>query len=246
MRLTERDFDLLTFLASQGVATTDQLIARFFPSRSTCQARLHFLKQADLIESLPLAALKSVSARNFHQSGDVLSLSKLDLWKYRVYRLTERIRSRRAGADRFSEPILWKHQLRLNGIRKLFEDWFPNALILTDPDIQAEERRFKLGRGLPVADLVVRSGENEIAIELERTRKSETEYHLRLIDYRDSHYSHVLYFCESDRIFNKVATLSSGISKVGASRLLAPEMVFQQGQGFVSTQAFLGLQSTEK
>ena len=241
MHLTERDFDLLTYLAAQGVATMDQLTARFFPSRNTCQERLHWLRRADLVESLPLSTLKSVSQGSYRQAIDVLSLSKQDIWKFRVYRLTERLRKRRAGAESFAEPIMWKHQLQLNGIRKFAEEWFPEAVILTDPDIQAEERRFKMGRGLPVADLVVRTGNREVALEVERTQKTETEYHLRFIDYRDSHYSHVLYFCESERLFNKVAALSNGIAKIGVSRLLAPETVFQQGSGFTSTKAFLDL-----
>ena len=240
MRLTERDFDLLTYLAAQGVANADQLTERFFSSRKTCQARLHSLKQADLVESIPLTALKTVSVTSYREAVDTLSLSRQDLWKYRVYRLAERLRGRRAGAESFSEPKMWKHQLCLNGLRNLMLKRFPDALVLTDPDIQAEERRFKMGRGGPIPDLVIRAGEKEVAIEVERTRKSETEYHLRFIDYRDSHYSHVLYFCESERIFNKVSALSRGIPKIGISRLLAPEMVFQYGNGFVSTREFLG------
>jgi hypothetical protein len=241
MRLTERDFDMLTYLAAQGVATADQLTERFFFNRKTCQARLHWLKQADLIESIPLTALKSVSLGSYIKAIDVLSLAKQDVWKFRVYRLTERLRKRRAGAESFAEPFMWKHQLQLNGIRKFAEDWFPEAVILTDPDIQAEERRLKMGRSLPVADLVVRVAGREIAIEVERTRKTETEYHLRFLDYRDSHYSHILYFCEGERLFNKVAEFASGIAKIGVSRLLAPHAVFQQGSGFVSTRAFLNL-----
>lgn len=241
MRLTERDFDLLTYLAAQGVATANQLTDKFFQSRKTCQTRLHYLKQADLVESLPLTTLKSVSFGSYRQAIDILSLSTQDVWKFRVYRLTKRLRHRRAGAESFAEPIMWKHQLQLNGVRKIVEDWFPGATILTDPDIQAEARRFKMGRDQPVADLVIRTCDREIAVEVERTPKTETEYYLRFIDYRDSHYSHVLYFCESDRLFNKVAKLSNGINKIGVSRLLAPETVFQYGAGFVSTKSFLDL-----
>jgi hypothetical protein len=51
----------------------------------------------------------------------------------------------------------------------------------------------------------------------------------------------VLYFCESERLFNKVAALAKGIAKIGVSRLRAPETVFQQDAGFVGTRAFLGL-----
>lgn len=115
MRLTERDFDLLTFLAAQGVATMDQLTEKFFPSRQTCRARLHRLKRADLVEALPLTTLKSVSLGTYRQAIDALSLARQDAWKFRVYRLTKRLRRRRAGAESFAEPPMWKHQLQLNG-----------------------------------------------------------------------------------------------------------------------------------
>ncbi len=241
MRLTERDFDVLTFLAAQGVATADQLTARFFPSKQTCQSRLHWMKRADLVESLPLSTLKSVSLGCFLQAIDVLSLAKQDVWKFRVYRLTKRLRPRRSGAEHFSDPRMWKHQLQLNGIRKRMEDWFPGAIILTDPDIQAEERRLKMGRELPIADLVVRLPGKEIAVEVERTHKTETKYHLRFLDFRDSHYTQVLYFCESEQLFSKIAALANGIEKIGVSRLLAPETVYRQGSGFVRTEEFHGL-----
>lgn len=241
MRLTERDFDLLTYLAAQGVATSAQLTERFFPSETRCQVRLHQLKKAQLIESLPLTTLKSVSLGTYKQAVDVLALSAQDVWKFRVYRLAERLRRRRAGAESFSEPIMWKHQLQLNGIRNLVEKWFSHAIVLTDPDIQSEDRRFRLGRNAPVPDLVVRTNQREIAIEVERTQKTETEYHLRFLDYRDSSYSHVIYFCENERLFNKVANLANGIAKIGISRLLAPETVYQKDAGFVATKTFLNL-----
>lgn len=135
---------------------------------------------------------------------------------------------------------MWKHQLQLNGIRNLAEDWFPDAQILTDPDIRAEASRFKMGREQPVPDLVIRFKKNEIALEIERNAKSQIVYLLRFLDYRDSQYSHVLYFCESQSIFNQVARAARGVSKIGVSRLLAPELVFQSEQGFMPTREFLG------
>lgn len=240
MRLTSRDFDLLRFLGAQGVATANQLTERYFPSRKVCIKRLHVLRRGGLIESVPLSALSQVSIASFRQAVDLLSLRSEEVWKHRVYRLSPKLQSRSAGGGSLADMKMWKHQIQLNGIRRIFEGLFPEAVILTDPEIRAEWRRFKVGSDMPVADLVIRTGGKELAIEVERTRKSETEYFRRFFKYESSWYSHVLYFCESEEVFNKVAELSKRVSKIGVSRLMSPELVYRKEDGFQSLGAFIG------
>lgn len=242
MRLTERDFDLLRYLGAQGVATADQLTARYFPSRTVCAKRLHVLRRGGLIESVPLSALRGISIASFRQAIQLLSLRREEAWRYRLYRLSEELRVRTIGAEAMSDIMMWKHQIQLNGIRHLFERLFPRAVILIDPEIRAEWRRFKAGAEMPVPDLVIRSDGHEIAVEVERTRKAETKYFSRFFQFESSVYSHVLYFCESDIIFNKVVELSAAFSKIGVSRLLSPELVYRKEDGFKSIFQFLGIE----
>lgn len=241
MRITTRDFEVLRFLGAQGVATADQLTDAYFPSRGACLGRLHFLKHGGFVESLPLSKLKDVSQASFNQAVGILELGRSEIWKHRIYRLSPRLRSKYAGNEALSSIQLWKHQIQLNGVRSLLKGYFPGATILTDPEVRAELRRFGAGMNLPIPDLVIRQGDLEIAVEVERTMKSEREYFTRFLRFEAGSHTHVLYFCESDDIFNKVSELSRRISKfVVALQLLSPELVYQKDQGYVSLSQFLG------
>lgn len=240
MQLTVRDFDLLRFLGAQGVATADQLAERYFPSRKVCLNRLHVLRRGNLVESLPLSTLREISVPCFRQAVDLLALRSEEVWKHRVYRLTPALRSRTSGADAMADVKMWKHQIQLNGVRRLLEGLFRGATILTDPEIRAEWRWLRAGVDMPVADLVIRQGNHEIAVEVERTQKSEAEYFSRFFKYESSTFTHVLYFCETDAIFNKVSELAKRVRKIGVSRILAPELVYRKEDGFLSLDAFLG------
>lgn len=241
MRLTHRDFDMLRFLGAQGVATADQLTERYFPSRKVCLNRLHVLRRGGMVESVPLSALREISINSFKQAAQLLALRREEAWRYRLYRLTKELRTRRPGGEALADIMMWKHQIQLNGVRRLFERMFPGAVILIDPEIRAEWRRFNAGGEMPVADLVIRRDGQEFAVELERTRKAESEYFSRFFKFESSIYSHVLYFCESDEIFNKIAELSKRFKKIGVSRLLSPELIYRKEEGFQSLHQFLGI-----
>jgi hypothetical protein len=241
MRLTERDFDLLRFLGAQGVATAYQLTERYFPTRKTCLNRLYQLRQGGLVESVPLSALKEISINSFKQAAQLLALRREEAWRYRLYRLSSELRSRSTGGEAMADIKMWKHQIQLNGIRRLFERLFPGAMILIDPEIRAEWRRFKSGADMPIPDLVIRRDGQEFAVELERTRKSEKDYFTRFFQLDSSVYSHVLYFCESDELFKKIADLSKDFAKIGVSRLMSPELIYRKRDGFQSLYQFLGI-----
>ncbi len=241
MRITERDFDLLAFLGAQGVATADQIRERFFVSRWSCWKRLHFLKKAGFVEGVSVEGLKSISQAAYWQAADLLAVSKEDLWKYRIYRLAPRLRPRRMGADMLGEPMYWRHQIQLNGVRKLCEELVPDALILTDPDVRQELAGLGSTEDALIPDLVLRGSGREVAVEMERTMKSDRQYYDRFITYRDSHYSHVLYFCETDKIFRKVADLSGSFPRIRVSSLLNKRMVFRSSTGFEPIEEFLGV-----
>ena len=232
MRLMARDLEMLRFLSDQGVATVDQLTDRYFPSRSACVSRIFELRQADLMESVPLTELKKMSVKAYQQAADLLGLKKEDLWKYRIYRLGARFRSRSIGAEAMSSVKMWKHQLQLNGVRKLCEDLFPNAIILTDPEIKIEWRRFGRQGDVLVPDLVIREQGRDVAIELERNRKGEDFYYQRFLEYRRSSYSHVIYFCESPSVFNKVAEMAASMPKIAVVMILKADVVFRKSFGF--------------
>lgn len=239
MKLTTRDFEILEFLSAQGVATPTQLRERFFPSRISCDKRLHFLKSVDLVESCSVPGLRKISPESFQALTGLLGAGGPDLWKYRVYRLGPKFSNRRIGNEHMSDVRMWKHQLQLNRIRKVCEDLFPGALILNDPDVRQEWARMGGANDVVIPDLVIRKGSLEIAVELERSLKSSRIYFERFQSYRISAYTHVVYFCETDLIFKKVADLAANFKKIAVASLLMKRTVFQERAGFQPLHEFL-------
>lgn len=241
MRLTERDLDLLSYLGSQGVASGKQLSERFFPSHESFQVRISKLKRQGLIETVPLTALKEISLNSFRQAMTVMGVPSDGLWKYRIYRLGQRFRKNWNSVEAISDVRMWKHQMLLNEIRTLCESLFPNALILSDPDIRHEWRRFRAGADAVIPDLVIRDGKLEVAIEVERHTKSERDYFQRFLAYRDSAYTHVIYFCETERVFSKVAAEAARIQKIAVTSIVKKSIVYRESTGYQPIEAFLGI-----
>jgi len=95
MRLTDRDFDMLRYLADQGVASARQLAEKFFPSLARFRSRVWVLCHAGLVEAMPITTLKEVSQMSyFNTARDVLGASRTDVWKYKVYRLGPRYKKK--------------------------------------------------------------------------------------------------------------------------------------------------------
>lgn len=142
MKLTQRDHQILCFLSDQGVATLSQLTQEFFLTEKACRSRLHILLTAKLIESVSVQELRKLSLTAFQKMSDILRVSTAELWKYRLYRLTSALRGKRAGTESLSQLKMWRHQIQLNGVRRFFKESFPNALLLTEFDVQTEWSRY--------------------------------------------------------------------------------------------------------
>lgn len=241
MRLTTRDFNILVFLYEQGVATFRQIREKFFVSDSSAWVRLHILTKNRFIASKSISALKDVSQRCFLSAHEIfLSHGSMALSKVKVYQLGDRFQSRFQGNEVLTQVEMWKHQVRLRPIGDLMKREMPDALILTDPEIREQWRHFKMGSSELIPDLVIQSETHKIAIELERNLKSENTYFGRFLAYRDSSYSHVIYFCESDRIFKALSQHTARFSKIGVASILSPEKIFRRSVGFETLGSFLG------
>jgi hypothetical protein len=245
MRLTERDYDLLRYLAEQGVASSKQLADRHFPNLSSFWVRINKLSQVGLVEAVPLTTIKQFSQSNYFTTAkDLLGASRTDIWKYKVYRLGERFRKRWPSTGKLADVKIWRHQLMVNELRAVFEKKFPGALFLNDLQVTEELWQFRsfregnFGR-VVIPDLTVQIGERKIAVEIERTRKSENEYYFRLLDFRDGDYSQLLYYCESERIFKTLLKLMSGENWVALARFGTIHEVLCPRLGWMKLDDFL-------
>lgn len=245
MILTERDFDLLRYLAEQGVATSRQLVQRYFPSHTAFRKRMQALMGADLVESIPLTRLKEFSQPSYFQTSlDLLGASRVNAGKYRVYRLGERFKKKWPGTLKLSGVNMWRHQLLVNELRFIFEKKFPDAQFLNDPQILEEWRlwdKWKSGiyNDTPVPDMTIRTGNLCIAVEVERNLKSESNYFSRFLEYEKSDYTHILYYCESENVFRKVSKLATHYEWMAFARFGSIENVYRIIGGWTSVDKFL-------
>jgi len=77
-----------------------------------------------------------------------------------------------------------------------------------------------------VPDLVFRGKDINIAIELERSHKSETEYMLRMSQYKLYHYTHIIYFCATEGIHKRVKKIASMYPTLAVGTTWDQERVF--------------------
>src|SRR4051812_28418119 len=111
MRLTQRDFEILEYLAAQGVATAKQLTRKFFPSYQAFKTRMKLLRGVGLVESSPLSTLKELSESSYRTSLFLVDAPRASLRKFRVYRLGERFNRKWPEVRKLSDLKMWKHQL---------------------------------------------------------------------------------------------------------------------------------------
>jgi len=245
MRLTERDYDMLRFLAEQGVASAKQLTQKFFSSAAAFSSRISKLIQTGLIESVPLTTMKGFSQQAyFHCATDLLGASRTDIWKYRIYRLGARFKKKWPSTLKLSDVKMWRHQLMVNELRLIFEKKFPGAIFLNDPQTTDEFKKYcwkgqSPGSVLPVPDLTVRSKDRFIAIEIERNLKPEHEYYDRFWKYERSEFTHVIYYCESERIFKIAAKILYRCNRIAFARFGTIHEVFRPDIGWNKLEEFL-------
>lgn len=244
MILTTRDFEILEFLYHQGVGTFSQIRERFFSNNNSASIRLYQLRKNGFIESKRITELKTVSKSLYINAKKIpIFNTHSDLHKFKVYLLGERVRYKHQRNEGLSQPIMWKHQIELNQIRKVLEKELPGAKILGDPEIRSNFSSLQLaevqGYHEAIADLHLEKGRLKVAVELERNLKSELEYYSRFLSYRDSSYTHVIYYCENEKVFDSISRQASSFFKIGVSLVISPKKIFQRSQGFQTLDQFL-------
>jgi len=245
MHLTERDFDLLRYLMEQGVATARQLTQRFFPTKGAFHKRICALVKEQLVESVPVTAMKEFSqASYFRTSIDLLGTGRSNMAKHRVYRLGARYKKKWPSTAKLSAVHMWRHQLLVNELRFVFEKAFPDGQFLNDPQVLEEWRLWEHWKSgdfsdVPVPDLTIRSGDRHIAVEVERNLKTETNYFSRFMRYESSQYTHVIYYCESEKVFKTVSKLAKSYEWMACARFGTVHEVYRLMSGWTKLDAFL-------
>lgn len=240
--ITERDERVITYLASQGQATAEQLAGMFFSSVTSFYKRCHALKKMGLLEACRAieCARKTPSGVRGFAASMKISMKKVP--KMVVYRIPTEVRRDLPFADGpHCDDHLLKHQLLLNDVRRRIEKCLGSGgyMVLTDVELQAEARIGTAQNPL-VPDLVFRGQDLDIAIELERSVKTESDLLVRFDQYRDSRYTKVIYFCETEGIRRRVTRMAQLFRRIAVADLMNPERVFYDREFLLLTDFLKG------
>lgn len=216
INMLPRDWELLEFLEEQGFASFQQLNRRFFSSKnSTCSMRLKKLENNQYISQKILFDFFRNNTSELKQ-GYFPHLLNLNIKPNQKIYFVNRGYSKGYGKSRkLFKPSMVLHQLMLNEVRDFLDDELVYKILLNDPKIQILSS-IQLGRHHQIVpDLCYEHDKIRVAIELERTAKGMTRYFKRFSYFRDSIYSHVIYYYANE---NQLQNL---LKRAGSTRKFA-------------------------
>jgi len=239
IRLTDRDWGLLAYLEEQGFATQDQLSKEFFNSKVTCRLRLGklgehgYIERTTLPEALRIQRLNSKSAIFPH-------ILNLNVSRNTPLYYINRSYSKGFGKSRkLFKPNLVIHQLILNEVRSFLDKTLSPKWLLNDPRL-ALLSDIQYGRNREIIpDLSYEWDEHKVAIELERTCKSAHRYSLKLHEFRDSIYSHVIYYYTRETILKSLIRRSERNRQVAFAHYKAPNELYSPAFGVLTLNEFI-------
>jgi hypothetical protein len=240
LRITERDEKLIMYLASQGHATSEQLARQFFPSLRAFYKRSYWLRKMGLIEALSAVACANRTPGGVRGFVRAMNVRRPKVERMLIYRIAPALRRQIPFADgRHSEDHLMKHQLQLNEVRRHIEACLAadKYIVLTDVELRSESCIGNQQADL-VPDLVFRGEGFDIAVELERSNKSESQLLLRFARYRDSRFTKIIYFCETEEINRRVMRIARLYTRIAVATLMNAARVYYARE-FVSLGTFL-------
>ena len=226
-----RDRAILDLLRDQGFASFEQIKERFFPNKFSCSKRLNMLQENKYLSS---KTIKQYFVEN-NQKGFFPHLIALGFkGNTKIYFLNSIYRKLVPETNRLLKPDLCLHQLILNDMRFFLEENISDArFLLSDPQVKILSE-FQSGRRKEFTpDISVEHKNYIMAVELERTIKSKNRYASRFGFYRDSSYTHVLYFYVNEGHLNMILKQSGNSRKVGFAHYLRPNQVLTKAWGYL-------------
>lgn len=230
MKLSQRDKDIINYLRKQDFCFYKDILKKFFPSYATCSRRLNKLKDKGYLKIEAIKEqhiLKSLDERSLAFIGinhKIISLQKSHLNNYEYIRLSQTKIS---------------HQVLLFSLKEQLER------ILFLPGVfenEIKENRYTLESGdhEPYPDIYFKGTGFKLSIELELHLKSQNRYDLKIIDYRNSSYTHVLYVVGNLRKKEKLLEYFAYKNGIGIAHYAEPETVFSYSYGKLSLLEWLG------
>ena len=243
-QLQTRDRKLIWYIKEQGVATFDQL-KRFFPGEGPCRKRLHRLIRAGYLESIPIDIILKTDELKRNNSSAMPVILDLSIKPgSKIYRLTKQYRALWHTNQSLMKRSLVLHQLLVNESLELIKSSLVSNYILNEPEIKILSP-FSVGRRSEICpDFSFENEKYKVAFEVERVIKSKSRYSRKLIFYRDSIYTHVIYLYAFEKHLPTFLELTKYERKVGLAHYRQPDKIYSSFWGPQNLKTFLEIAST--
>ena len=182
MILTERDNLIISLLQQQDFCFYKDIEKNFFPSSAAASLRLKKLKQKGLI------SIESIHSSKFNKIMDKSSMPFIENNKKVVY-----LNNKFKIIKRKTSNWKIKHQLLLFSLKERLEKLLEEKVFFEN-DIRDLRETLYNGKREPLPDLYIKGEDYKLAIELELHIKSKGRYFRKTSEYRNSRFTHVLYF----------------------------------------------------
>lgn len=231
MSLSLRDLALCHYLRVNGVARYELAIEKFYRDRDSGRKRIKLLAQFGMIEVCLLAELHGIAPLLKQLLLEFGFTKRLDGIKF--LRLGSKLRDNATHSfQKFSDYEYWAHQFIVTEAENSLRKSFPNSKVTAESELLFQSVLAKLPENY-YPDLIIESGMGQgsklkIGIEIERTRKAKKRLESKLRHYRNSSYTHVVYFCGTPEIAHLVMNQGRMDSKLAVGLIPDFSTVFNR------------------
>jgi len=234
------DWDLLEFVEEQGFATQKQLKSKYFKLKGSCSRRLRdlckhgYLQRRELRKFFPSKGEPGSRASFFPHILNV-NLSPTDY----VYFIGREYSKGFGKSSKLFKPSMVLHQLILNEVRDFVDRTIEHKILLNDPKLQIASK-IQFGRNEEIVpDLSYEFDKVRIAVELERTLKGMVRYFKRFSFFRDSIYTHVIYYYTDECQLKTLLARAGNSSKFAFAHYKFPNELYSNVFGPITLNDFI-------
>lgn len=239
LQMLPRDWELLAFIEEQGFASFGQLENRFFNGKSNCSKRLKKLSAFGYIDRKRLFEFfKRDSSNNkpFYFPHILnLNVNPNDF----IYFIGREYSQGFGKSAKLFKPSMILHQLILSEVRMFLEREIEHKFILNDPKLKILSS-FQFGRNEEIVpDLSLEYDKVKIAIEVERTPKGMVRYFNRFNFFRDSIYTHVVYYYTDECQLRPLLKRAGSTNKFAFAHYKFPNELYSNVYGIIKLNDFI-------
>lgn len=237
IKMQTRDWDLLRFIEEQGFVSYRQIRENFFEHQPTCSNRLIDLVRTKYLSCEPLLNFFQKNKESGYFFPHLLNLN-IDP-REKVYFLNRNYARGFGKSQKLFKKNMILHQLILSGLRLELQNSIEFKQINNDPILHILNG-IQPGRNREIIpDMCFEYDNIKIAIELELTLKAQAKYSQRFSYYRDSIYTHIIYYYSDEAYLRNLIKKASFDPKFAFAHYKTPKDLFSNVLGRISLGDFL-------